>query len=193
MVGKVSGAIVGRQVPSSERHLGVQMLEHPSSAATDMRALPSCPIHPGSLVRRYRTHGPNGPGIYPQCVPGGDAQSHLLAWTPLRAQVERESSRPDLSPSELDVLRDAAAGMTSSESAMHRQKSTETVKSQRKSILIKLGARNMTQAVAVGVGEGLMGPGHAALGRSEEVAEQVHVAGRPRAPGYGSHHHGASE
>ncbi len=35
--------------------------------------LPTCPMHPGSLIRRYRTHGPNGPGVYPQCVPTGDA------------------------------------------------------------------------------------------------------------------------
>jgi hypothetical protein len=32
-----------------------------------------------------------------------------------------------------------------------RRKSLETVKSQRKSILLKLGARNMTQAVAIAV------------------------------------------
>jgi DNA-binding NarL/FixJ family response regulator len=140
-------------VPSSERYLGVQMLERAVSAATDLRELPSCAIHPGSVVRRYRSHGPKGPGIYPQCVPGGDEQPHLLAWTPLRARVERAGPPQDLSPSELGVLRDAAEGMTSGESARSRSKSAETVKSQRKSILMKLGARNMAQAVAVGVRE----------------------------------------
>jgi DNA-binding CsgD family transcriptional regulator len=135
------------------------MLEPAVSAATDMRALPSCPSHPGSLVRRYRSHGPNGPGIYPQCVPGEGELPHLLAWTPLRAHVERSVVHPELSPSELDVLDDAAQGMTSAESASSRGKSTETVKSQRKSILMKLGARNMAQAVAVGVRESLLDAG----------------------------------
>jgi DNA-binding NarL/FixJ family response regulator len=133
------------------------MLERAPSAATDMRVLPSCDIHPDSIVRRYRSHGPKGPGIYPQCVPGGDEQPHLLDWTPMRARVERANPQQDLSPSELGVLRDAAVGMTSNESARSRSKSSETVKSQRKSILMKLGARNMAQAVAVGVRESWIG------------------------------------
>jgi LuxR family maltose regulon positive regulatory protein len=54
-----------------------------------------------------------------------------------------------LSPSELGVLEDAAFGLTVQESAMRRVKSPETVKSQRKSMLAKLGARNMAHAVAI--------------------------------------------
>jgi DNA-binding CsgD family transcriptional regulator len=131
------------------------MQHHPSTGAVDLRSLPTCAAHPNSIVRRFRTHGPNGPGIYPQCVPGGREPAHLLAWMPLRAQVE-VPAMPELTPSELAVLWDAAAGMTSSECASKRHKSTETVKSQRKAILMKLGARNMAQAVAVGVRESLI-------------------------------------
>jgi DNA-binding CsgD family transcriptional regulator len=54
-----------------------------------------------------------------------------------------------LSVGERDVLDDAAEGMTVRESAIHREKGSETVKTQRRSVLLKLGARNMAQAVAI--------------------------------------------
>jgi DNA-binding CsgD family transcriptional regulator len=121
------------------------------------RVAPTCSTHPGSLVRPYRTLGPSGPGVYPQCVPGGGEQPHLLAWT-------RSSGAPPavihelvaLTPSELDVLRDASRGLTVVESAESRFKSPETVKSQRRQVLLKLGARNMTHAVALAAAERLI-------------------------------------
>jgi DNA-binding CsgD family transcriptional regulator len=127
-------------------------------APGEVRALPSCSDHPGSLVRRYRSHGPNGPGVYPQCVPTGGAQPHLLAWLEASATPRPEanfgsgahtSSRSALSASERDVLVDAAAGLSVRESAARRQKGAETVKTQRRSLMLKLGARNMTHAVAL--------------------------------------------
>jgi DNA-binding CsgD family transcriptional regulator len=122
-------------------------------AATPSLTLPSCAMHPGSLIRRYRTHGPNGPGVYPQCVPQGDESPHLLRWLEIaRTQAPRHDTAT-LSPSEHHVLEDASNGMTVNETAASRSKSPETVKSQRRSILLKLGARNMAQAV------GMMGPG----------------------------------
>jgi DNA-binding NarL/FixJ family response regulator len=54
-----------------------------------------------------------------------------------------------ISVAELDILVDAAEGLTTNESAARRHKGRETVKTQRKNILVKLGARNMTQAVAI--------------------------------------------
>jgi DNA-binding NarL/FixJ family response regulator len=71
----------------------------------------------------------------------------LLGW-------ELDAARPailtdGLSRSELDVLEDAANGLTTRQSASNRSKSAETVKSQRTSVLAKLGARNMVQAVAM--------------------------------------------
>jgi DNA-binding NarL/FixJ family response regulator len=116
-----------------------------SGAATQT---PTCPIHPDSLVRRFRTHGANGPGVYPQCVPGGGAQPHLLAWA--EAEEETLLVRADssgLTPCEISVLVDAASGMTVDETAERLHKGSETVKTQRRSILLKLGARNMAQAV----------------------------------------------
>jgi DNA-binding CsgD family transcriptional regulator len=119
--------------------------------------LPTCSAHPGSLVRRYRSHGPNGPGVYPQCVPGGGEQPHLLEWRPEQgAPAARLSDSVDLSPSELEVLEDAANGMTVPETAVRRWKGVETVKTQRRSILLKLGARNMAQAVAMTARDGLL-------------------------------------
>jgi two-component system response regulator DesR len=66
-----------------------------------------------------------------------------------------------LTPVEQDVLSDAASGLTVVESAARRAKGIETVKTQRRQVLAKLGARNMAHAVAIGVGDGLIaGQGH---------------------------------
>jgi DNA-binding CsgD family transcriptional regulator len=110
---------------------------------------PVCALHPGSLVRRYRTHGPSGPGVYPQCVPSDGNQPHLLSWTDIRTAPAPRSDTSGLSISERGVLDDAASGMTVIETAASRSKSPETVKTQRRSILLKLGARNMAQAVGM--------------------------------------------
>jgi DNA-binding CsgD family transcriptional regulator len=57
---------------------------------------------------------------------------------------------------EREILADAAAGLTMVESATKRDKGLETVKSQRRNILIKLDARNMTHAVSIAVRDGLI-------------------------------------
>ncbi len=59
------------------------------------------------------------------------------------------------------MLEDAANGLTTRQSARSRSKSPETVKSQRTSVLTKLGARNMVQAVAITVGERQVDAGEA--------------------------------
>ena len=123
------------------------MLVRSSSVPTDAHALPSCSLHPAALVRRYRSHGPNGPGVYPQCVPGGNEQP--------RFRYEQHKTVL-LTQSEREVLGDAADGLTVRESARRRQKSTETVKTQRKRIMLKLGARNITQAVGIAVSQALL-------------------------------------
>jgi two-component system NarL family response regulator len=61
-----------------------------------------------------------------------------------------------LSVAEVEILDDAADGLTMLGSAARRHKSIETVKSQRKSILAKLGARNMTHAVAIATRDGIV-------------------------------------
>lgn len=110
---------------------------------------PRCPAHPGSLVRRYRSHGPSGPGVYPQCVPLDGQDAHLLAWPEPACKLGTHPDLATLTPGELEVLLDAGRGMTVIESASHRSKSPETIKSQRKSIALKLDARNMTHAVGI--------------------------------------------
>jgi DNA-binding CsgD family transcriptional regulator len=82
--------------------------------------------------------------------PLGD-EPHLLIWE--QAAGRSRMLTAGLSRSELDVLEDAANGLTTRQSAAARSKSTETVKSQRTSVLAKLGARNMVQAVSMTIGE----------------------------------------
>ena len=111
--------------------------------------MPCCPEHAGSLVRRYRTQGPAGPGVYPQCVPSNGDSPHLLGWLDEPARLAVRDDLKVLTATEMDVLTDAANGLTRAESAAKRFKGSETVKTQRRSILLKLGARNMAQAVGM--------------------------------------------
>jgi RNA polymerase sigma factor (sigma-70 family) len=59
----------------------------------------------------------------------------------------RSPARMRLTPSELEVLRGAAAGETAIETASRLQKSIDTVKSQRQAALRRLGARSVAHAV----------------------------------------------
>ncbi|MEO9174961.1 MAG: helix-turn-helix domain-containing protein [Gaiellales bacterium] len=118
-----------------------------------MLDLPRCRVHPGAPIRRYRTPGVKESVTYLQCIPQNRADAHMIAWP------DDPDSTPDrhgLSSSELGILVHAAAGMTVLESAARRRRSAETVKSQRRSILAKLDARNMAQAVAIAVRDGLI-------------------------------------
>ncbi len=127
---------------------------------------PRCQIHPAAPVRRYRTNGPSGPGVYPQCVPTDGSAPHLLAWGDASSKAPSDSvevciaddvaSLTLLSPSELGVLCAAANGLTSLESSRRLSKGVETVKTQRHQILLKLGARNITQAVCMATEQGFL-------------------------------------
>jgi DNA-binding CsgD family transcriptional regulator len=96
-------------------------------------------------------------------MPGVGQQPHLLSWEEARAnahalddgRVARDAVT-GLSPSELAVLVTAAHGLTTSESARHFGKSAETVKSQRRQIILKLGARNIANAVAIAASRGIL-------------------------------------
>ena len=128
--------------------------------------VPRCPTHPDTHVRRYRANGPGGPGVYPQCVPNDGSTPHLLSWDEQRSapssgtteiQVANDmASSSVLSPSELQVLCAAANGLTSIESGRRLSKGVETVKTQRHQILLKLGARNITQAVCIATEQGFL-------------------------------------
>ena len=60
-----------------------------------------------------------------------------------------EAVRPELTPMELEVLRGAAVGETAGETADRLGKSPETVRSQRRTALKRLGARSITHAVFI--------------------------------------------
>jgi DNA-binding NarL/FixJ family response regulator len=121
---------------------------HPGSTPV----MPACSVHTDSLVRRYRTQGLAGPGVYPQCVPSNGDSPHLLGWLDEPASVALHGDLQVLTTTEMEVLTDAANGLTRAESAAKRFKGSETVKTQRRSILLKLGARNMAQAVGLAQG-----------------------------------------
>lgn len=61
-----------------------------------------------------------------------------------------------LTAKELTVLRLAAEGATSAETARELRKAGETVKSQRRAIIAKLRARNIIHAVSIGYQRGLL-------------------------------------
>ncbi len=86
-----------------------------------------------------------------------DQTTDVVALVELRETlVERVlTPRPlgSLSPAEIEVLARAAQGDTVKMTAAKLGKSIETVKSQRRSILEKLSARDMTQAVYVAMRE----------------------------------------
>jgi len=68
-----------------------------------------------------------------------------------------ESSEEEpLTSKELKVLRLAAEGASSDETARRLRKTYETVKAQRRSIIAKLRARNIVNAVAIGYRRGLL-------------------------------------
>jgi DNA-binding CsgD family transcriptional regulator len=131
---------------------------------------PRCPRHPRGHVRPFRANGPLGPAVYLQCVPGNGDPAHLLGLrsepTPprpapgqvrLAARVVRGTADEfGLTPSELAVLCSAANGLTASETAQQLVKGEATVKTQRRQILLKLGARNMAHAVCIAAEEGLI-------------------------------------
>jgi two-component system NarL family response regulator len=61
-----------------------------------------------------------------------------------------------LSERELEVLLAAAKGETMEETAARLWLSLETIKSHRRNVIAKLGARNLSHAIALAVRSGLM-------------------------------------
>jgi RNA polymerase sigma factor (sigma-70 family) len=73
----------------------------------------------------------------------------------LHQLCEDPDERP-LTAKELKVLRLAAEGASSDETARRLRKARETVKSQRRAVIAKLRARNIINAVAIGYKRGLL-------------------------------------
>ncbi len=76
----------------------------------------------------------------------------------IAARLADRLIRPQLTPREFDVLRLASRGRTNKEMAAAMFISEETVKSHMKSLFIKLGVHDRTQAVAVSIQRGLIRP-----------------------------------
>jgi RNA polymerase sigma factor (sigma-70 family) len=77
----------------------------------------------------------------------------------IRRRLEHPDESADERPltvKELKVLRLAAEGATSVETARQLRRARETVKSQRRAIIAKLRARNIINAVAIGYQRGLL-------------------------------------
>lgn len=132
-----------------------------------------CPEHPDGRVRRCRTHGPRGRGIYPECVPADGSSPHALTWEDATSTVSSaltevrlapQLGRTRLTPNELIVLREAANGYTAAETAERLGKGVPTIKTQRGQILVKLHAANTAQAVCIATEQGILvidrGPTH---------------------------------
>jgi DNA-binding CsgD family transcriptional regulator len=103
-----------------------------------------------------RTRGSQGLGVYLQCTPQNGDAAHLVSTPAYPRVVSRPPAHTIVTEVEREILTDAAAGLTMFESATKRQKGIETVKSQRRHILTKLDARNMTHAVSIAVRDGLI-------------------------------------
>jgi DNA-binding CsgD family transcriptional regulator len=117
-----------------------------------------CPEHQDAVVRRCRTHGPRGRGIYPECVPADGTAPHVLSWedatrtapsVEIEVRLAEHMRDTSLTPSELVVLCEAANGYTAAETARRLAKGTQTVKTQRCRVLLKLHASNIAQAVCI--------------------------------------------
>lgn len=76
----------------------------------------------------------------------------------IAARLADRLIRPQLTPREIDVLRLACRGRTNKEMAAAMFISEETVKSHMKSLFLKLGVHDRTQAVAVSIQRGLIRP-----------------------------------
>lgn len=76
----------------------------------------------------------------------------------IAARLADRLIRPQLTPREIDVLRLASRGRTNKEMASAMFISEETVKSHMKSLFLKLGVHDRTQAVAVSIQRGLIRP-----------------------------------
>jgi DNA-binding NarL/FixJ family response regulator len=75
-----------------------------------------------------------------------------------RSKVRGSAALPDLTAREADVLRLVAAGLSNTEVAARLHLSRETVKSHVSAVLVKLGARDRTQAVIATYESGFLEP-----------------------------------
>jgi RNA polymerase sigma factor (sigma-70 family) len=111
----------------------------------------------GAKVALVSMDRPFGAGSLPLSASLADERSsveelvlHRETLSAALAELEAAGRAPAvLTPSELEVLRGAAAGETAVETAARLRKSIDTVKSQRRAALRRLGARSIAHAVFI--------------------------------------------
>ena len=87
-----------------------------------------------------------------------DLTRRLIADGAGRSRPRGSAALPELTAREADVLRQVAAGLSNTEIASRLYLSRETVKSHVSSVLVKLGARDRTQAVIAAYESGFLEP-----------------------------------
>ena len=87
-----------------------------------------------------------------------DLTRRLIAGRAARTRPRGSAALPGLTSREADVLRQLAAGLSNHEIAGRLHLSRETVKSHVSSVLVKLGARDRTQAVIAAYESGFLEP-----------------------------------
>ncbi len=87
-----------------------------------------------------------------------DLTRRLIAGRAGRSRPRGSAALPELTAREADVLRQVAAGLSNTEIAARLFLSRETVKSHVSSVLVKLGARDRTQAVIAAYESGFLEP-----------------------------------
>lgn len=139
----------------------------PSAFDTKLCRTPNCPEELDAAARRVGRHA----GLCKECRGGKGvhAIAHALAREmvaeslrplpnrrPRNAGFARDRAGEPLSPAELLVLRGIACGLDNAEIGVALAKSEQTVKSQVRSLLLKLEARNRAHAVARAMRNGLL-------------------------------------
>ena len=82
--------------------------------------------------------------------------TELLLATPSKEENQRKETLPNLTKTELEILKDIALGMTTKEIAQKRFSSFHTVNTHRKNIFRKLAVNNVHEAIKFALRAGLV-------------------------------------
>ncbi len=82
--------------------------------------------------------------------------TELLLATPSKEETQQKEPLPNLTKTELEILRDITLGMTTKEIAQKRFSSFHTVNTHRKNIFRKLGVNNLHEAIKFALRAGLV-------------------------------------
>ena len=141
-----------------------------------------CPEHPGAPIRRRLGRDSQRPTVELLCSPQNGDRPHLLSSTEPQRRTRARPVVSDVTAADCDLLVDAATGLTIVESASKRGASVDSVKAQRRTLMVKLDARNMTHAIAVAMSQGLISRPPRGAGRSDPAADPARARARHRSP-----------